>query len=536
VGLDTSVNQYVMEHPEYVFGRPLEEAVVDRDNPYIIAGHVRCAAHELPVRQEEQQGFGPHTEEALRVLQDLRKVRYTAERWYHASKETPQFEMSLRSSIEAELVIQDRDSQKVLGHSNVYNAPAILHPGAIYLHYGDTYIVDALDLERQVAQVHQVEVDYYTQVHGGNNVNHIDRLLRRKPFGAGEACFGEVTVYFHTKSFARYRFYRMERYAEEPINPPLPVMHMETMGLWLTPSEDLLREVARAGLDAYAGLRALGYGTRLLLPLFVTCETLDFSHTVGCNNSPWQTTFIHERYPLGLGFTERAYERLGEIMPALLTRIRECKCRDGCPCCVGKPLRQTATRNVELGEGSIPSKRAARMILELLLADESRLHLPDEDSLGQDEAEARLRLERSMRRRLERQRYPKVLHDIAPVPPEGFPAPEPPETLNDTDMAHRAMLRKRFAKERTEQARQGAQREAAIAREAQDEAEFKAARRLGRLDRPPPTPPVGAHGNAPEAVEPSADQPPRVIGDAVASAALRRKRKGKSQGEEPSSD
>ncbi len=532
VGLDTSVNQYVMEHPEYVFGRPIEEAVVDRDNPYVVAGHVRCATHELPVRQEENYSFGPHTEEALRVLQDLRKVRYTAGRWYHASKETPQFEMSLRGGAEAELIIQDRDSQKTLGHLNIYDAPSLLHPGAIYLHYGDTYLVDLLDLERRVAVVHQVEVDYYTQPQGGTDVHHIDRLLRRKPFGAGEACFGEVTAYFNTHMFERIHFYRLESFSLEAVNPPVPTLQLETMALWLVPPDGLLRQVVQAGLDPYAGLRAIGYGTRLLLPLFVTCETLDFSHTVGCVNSPWQATFIYERHPLGLGFTERAYERLGEIMPAVLTRIRECDCRDGCPCCVGKPLRQAATWNVERGEGSIPSKQAARMILELLLADESRLHLPDEDSLGQDEAEARLRLERSLRRRLERQRYPQVFHDIAPVPPEGFPQPEPAETLSDSDVARRAMLRKRFETEQAQRAWEEGQREEAIAREARDGAELEVARRLGRLEKAPQAPRVSHRASSVEEQSdsptpeppPSPEQSPRVIGDAVASAALRRKR------------
>jgi DEAD/DEAH box helicase domain-containing protein len=535
VGLDTSVNQYVMQHPEYVFGRPVEEGVVDRDNPYIIAGHVRCAAHELPVDAAEAVTFGPHTGEALHVLQDLRKVRETLGRWYHASRETPQFEMSLRGGAEAELVVQDRDSGKVIGHMNVYDAPTLVHPGAIYMHYGDTYLVDELDLVRRVAIVHAVDVDYYTQPHGGTDIHHIDRLLRRKPFGPGEACFGEVTAYFDTKLFERINFYRLEGFTLEPVSPPVPTLQLETMGLWLLPPEDLLREVVKAGLDPYAGLRAIGYGTRLILPLFVTCETLDFSHTVGCTNSPWQATFIYERYPLGLGFTERAYERLGEVLPAVLARIKECKCRYGCPCCVGKPLRPDATWNVERHEGSIPSKQAARLILEKLLADPARINLPDEDSLGQDAAEARLRLERSLRRRLERQGYPAVFHDIEPRPPEGFPAPESDEVLSDTDMARRAMRRKRFEQQRAEEAWQQAQSEQAIAREARDEAELEVSKRLGRLARGMPPAPVTAQAEPKEGA-PESDPPetagapaPRLIGDAVAAAALRRKRRAREQ-------
>lgn len=77
------------------------------------------------------------------------------------------------------------------------------------------------------------------------------------------------------------------------------------------------------------------------------CHTLDFSHSVGSANSPWHTVFVYERYPYGLGFTGKAYEQLGEILPRVHAHIRQCPCDDGCPCRVGKPLRQYTTWNVE---------------------------------------------------------------------------------------------------------------------------------------------------------------------------------------------
>jgi len=536
VGLDTTINQYVMDHPSYIFDRPIEEVVADTDNPYIIAGHVRCATHELPLPDADASAFGPAAGEALEVLQDLRKVSHRAGRWWHASVEMPQFEVSLRGYSEAELVVQDRDTHAVIGHMNLYDAPTYVHPGAIYMHYGDTYLVDELDLVKRVATVHPVEVDYYTQPQGGTDVHHIDRVLRRKPFGPGTACFGEVTAYFETRLFERIHFYKLDAFTREPVNPPVPTLQLETMGMWITPDDDLLREVIRKGLDPYSGLRGIGYGTRMLLPLFVTCETLDFSHTVGCANSPWQSIFIYERYPLGLGFTERGFERLHEIMPALLERVKTCKCRDGCPCCVGKPLRQDATWNVERHEGSVPSKKSARMVLELLLADPARLNLPEEEALGQDEAEARLRLERSLRRRLERHAFPSIFHDIEPRPPEGFPDPEaPPRSLSDTDMARRAMRRRAHESGRRDEARREQEREWAVAADKllAKPASGGAGYHPARGAEPPAPPPVERSDEQPTAGRmvpgPSdgatGDAPARVLGDAIAAAAMRRRRR-----------
>jgi hypothetical protein len=185
----------------------------------------------------------------------------------------------------------------------------------------------------------------------------------------------------------------------------------------------------------------------MLLPMFMTCDTLDFSHSIGSVNSPWNAIFIYERYPHGLGFTEKAYEMLHQAMPAVLDNIRNCPCEEGCPCCVGKPLRQYATWNVERGEASIPSKAAARMILELLLGDATSLDGPDAVSVTESRAEDRLRLERALRRRLERMREPEVFHPIEPQIETGYPAPEKDDALPGADVARRAERRRSFRKE-----------------------------------------------------------------------------------------
>jgi len=223
-------------------------------------------------------------------------------------------------------------------------------------------------------------------------------------------------------------------------------MVLETMAFWIVPPEDLMEQVRKAGLDAHSGLRGIGYATRMLLPLFMTCDTLDFSHTIGSVNSPWNAIFVYERYPHGLGFTEKAYERMDQILPMVLENLKKCSCKDGCPCCVGKPLRQFTTWNVERGEASIPSKAAARMILEGLLGDGTNLKNPDTEALTDSDAGADLRLEKALRRRLERMREPQVFHPIRPQPEVGteYPNIEQPEELDKPDVTRRAERRKSF--------------------------------------------------------------------------------------------
>lgn len=445
IGLDTSVNQYVMSQPGYIFDRPVEQAVIDPDNPFVITGHLRCATHERCLEEAEAPTFGPYADLALKVLEENFKVKHIGNQWYHAASETPQHELSLRDYADKNVVIQEADTGAVLGEVNKFDAPPILHPEAIYMHLGETYRVLELDLEKNIATVKKVEVDYYTQPLGGTDVHHVDHRLREKPFGSGTAYWGEVTAYFGSYGYEKIHFYSLDALSEHRLD--LPTYALETMAFWLVPAEVQMEKVRKAGLDVHSGLRGIGYATRMLLQVFMTCDTLDFSHSIGSANSEWNAIFVYERYPHGLGFTEKAYEVLHELMPAVLKNIKSCPCEEGCPCCVGKPLRQYTTWNVERGEASIPSKAAARMILEELLGDGSNLNQADTHCVTDADASVRLRMERALRRRLERAREPQVFHPIEPKVVTGYPDTEQEESLAEADVARRAERRRDFGRE-----------------------------------------------------------------------------------------
>ncbi|MFP4054726.1 MAG: DEAD/DEAH box helicase, partial [Phycisphaerae bacterium] len=445
VGLDTAVNQYIMSAPDYLFERAIEQGVIDPGNPFVLTGHLRCAAHELPLTDGEVEAFGPRAPLVLEVLEGNRKVRRLEGQWYHAAGETPQHEVGLRDTAGANTLIVEEQTARVLGEVNRFDAPPILHPGAIYIHQGDTHRVLELDMERNIATVRREEVDYYTNPLGGTDIHHIDHQLREKPFGNGRAAWGEVTAYFNTNMYERIHFYSLDVVSLHPVD--LPTQSLDTMAFWLVGPEELMEQVRRDGLDAHGGLRGIGYATRQMLPLFMTCDTLDFSHTVGSINSPWNAVFIYERFPLGLGFTETAYHDLHRIMPAVLEMIERCPCEEGCPCCVGKPLRQYATWNVELYEASIPSKAAAVRILRGLLGDGSNLQAPDTGALTDETDAEQHRLRRALQRRLERGREPKLMHAIAPQAKTEYPVPEDPAALEVPDVARRKGRRRDFHKD-----------------------------------------------------------------------------------------
>ncbi len=60
VASSAPLDQYMVEHPEYFFGRSPEHAYINPDNLEILLGHLKCAAFELPLREGEKFGAARH--------------------------------------------------------------------------------------------------------------------------------------------------------------------------------------------------------------------------------------------------------------------------------------------------------------------------------------------------------------------------------------------------------------------------------------------------------------------------------------------
>ncbi|MBI5834843.1 MAG: DEAD/DEAH box helicase [Armatimonadetes bacterium] len=445
VGVDTLINQWILRHPDYLFGRPVEEVTLEPDNPFIALDHVACAAHELPIAADEEDLCGPSTALALDILAENGKLSRGPAGWFYSGLEIPQHEVSLRGYCDDNVVIQDADTGAVLGEVNRLDAPPILHQGAYYFHQGDCYLSLSLDLDKEYrALVRRIEPECYTQPMGGTDVKHIDAVCLRRPLGRGHACWGEVTSNFVLFAYEKVPFHELDAISVHPVE--VPEYLLDTVSFWLVPDDEIIAQARQAGIEVRNGLRGIGYATRLMLPLFCVCETLELSHSVGCVNSPPQAVFIYERVPLGMGATRRAFDRLETIMPAVLAHLHACDCEDGCPLCVGKPLRQYTTWNIERGEASVPSKSAAIWLLEAMLAEVGGE--PTQNWVAELPDEAEQRLARNLRRHLERRREPRrIQHEPTPRAEVAPPPVEPAAKLDMPDAARRREHRDELAKE-----------------------------------------------------------------------------------------
>ena len=459
VGVDTPFNQFVMGHPEYVFERPLERIVVDRDNPFVVLGHVRCASAELPIGESEVSCFGYASSLALEVLEESKKVYHTQGAWYHSASEIPAFEVRLRGYGDESTVVMDVETGKVIDRLDKFRALRLFYDGAIYLKYGNTYALVTNDTDRNVVQVKAVDVSYYTDPVTGTAVNHVDAILDQRPLGTGLACLGEVYAVLETPIYERVRFYSLDRISQHQTHQPS--IAYEAMSFWLVPPDALIRELSRRGMDSESGLRGILYCVSKILPLFLTSDANDFDWSVGSRNSSPNAIFWYEFYLHGIGNAEQCYERFELILEVALDHLLTCDCEDGCPNCTSRSITPYHVRNIELGEAGRPeSRRTAIVILNGVLTgqsvDESLAlfetprekrgqsflpHVVNEPKLREPHRMLLSDRTRSlMQRKLERERIPKsaIDHAVEPDVPVGFPAIEREETLAESDAERRS--------------------------------------------------------------------------------------------------
>ncbi|HEY6865803.1 MAG TPA: Zn-binding domain-containing protein, partial [Candidatus Eisenbacteria bacterium] len=362
VAYNETVDQYLMHHPGYFFGRSPEAAVIDPHNPYILARQLACAAYELPLAADET-AFGPQAGEILGALDEAGEVRTIDGRSYWAKTDFPAARVNLRTISDDTYTICDQSrGNAVIGMVDAISGLELVYPEAIYLHEGETWFVRSLDLEQKVATVEPCEVDYYTQPVLDTNIR-VRGELQRRDWGGETAVLGEVTYSWQTVAMKKIKFHSLDSIGYHPLD--LPRLTLETAGFWIAPGEAAWSAVARAGLNPVEGLMGVRNLFVTLLSMLAMCDPADLGAKIDSSNLGRPTLFLFDRYPGGLGFAEQGWSRLDELASAALAHLEACDCEAGCPSCVGLPaLWPAQQQDPDLQHGrEIPGKDAARVLL-----------------------------------------------------------------------------------------------------------------------------------------------------------------------------
>lgn len=330
VASSNPIDQFIIEHPEYFFKQNPETARINPDNLVILVDHIKCAAYELPFQQGER--FGEvDIEDILEFLVEERVLHFNRNRWYWMNDSFPAHNISLRSASQENVVIIDMSEKAnvhVIGEMDQFSALTLLHDEAIYLHQGVQYQVEELDWEEKKAYVREVEVDYYTDANLAVKLSVLE-ADKINEVGQIEIGYGDVAVQAMATIFKKIKFNTHENIGSGPIH--LPEMELHTNAAWISLQMEEKEEDLEAGLVGISNL------FRTIVPLFVMCDPQDI-HVVPQikavhNEKP--TVFLYDRYPGGIGLSEKVYENISEIIHRADELVVNCPCENGCPSCIG---------------------------------------------------------------------------------------------------------------------------------------------------------------------------------------------------------
>jgi len=371
VATSAPLDQFMVTHPDYLFGASPEHARVNPDNPFILVNHLKCAAFELPFGGNEKFGELDVRRE-LAALEDEGLLHQAGERWHWASETYPADHISLRTVTTDNFLVIDttaRDEtqtkrRQIIAEVDWGSAFATVYPKAIYLVESVPFEVQELHFredEEKVAYVKRVTVDYFTDAISAKGVWILRRLAERG-LPAYVAEQGEVLVAEKVVGFKKIKMGTLENVGSGEVE--LPQQEMQTTSAWLTVPADVLARISPSREELIDGLRAVSYLLHHLAPIFLLCDIRDLGSWLG-DTTPAQpgavvtgesarrrlleaerfnpTIYLYDSHAGGIGLAERVFDVLPLLLERGLQTLKACPCRFGCPSCVG-PVNEVGRR------------------------------------------------------------------------------------------------------------------------------------------------------------------------------------------------
>ncbi|HZO98136.1 MAG TPA: DEAD/DEAH box helicase [Gaiellaceae bacterium] len=332
VATEDALDQYFVREPEKLLGRRVEAAILDHENPRVLAGHVRAAAFEAPLEPGDAAVLGPRALELAAADPELRR---TPRGIVWAGREYPSARVPLRSTDADAFTVVDATTGGVLGVAERSRAYSTVHPGAVYLHLGESYLVRELDERARRAVVEPIAADWYTQAKRETQTTIVAPAREERRLGLPLA-FGEIEVTEQVVAYERRTVRSQERIELVPLE--LPATSFATEAIWFTPEPDQLE-----GLDRMPELLGTLHGAEhaliAMLPLWAMCDRWDIGglSTNLHHQTGRPTVFVYDGHAGGVGIAARGFEEFEGWVADTAAMIAGCPCHDGCPSCVQSP-------------------------------------------------------------------------------------------------------------------------------------------------------------------------------------------------------
>jgi DEAD/DEAH box helicase domain-containing protein len=332
---EDALDQFFCRHPDEFLERPVESAILDHESEEIYLAHLAAAAYELPLTGEDGDTLGPRWEHAARRLVKLGRLRERGGSFLPRGPGYPAAGIALRSASPDSVAIVEQSGGEVIGTVETARAHSAVHPGAVYLHMGDPYEVEDLDLHNRRAVVSRFTGDWYTQPKSETDT-FIEEVLDTRQVGDLPLSFGAISV---TEQVVAYQKKRVSDHEVlDLLTVDLPEQQFVTQALWYELPDPMLRD--DFPLDVLQGsLHAAEHGQIAVLPLIAMCDRWDIGglSTAFHHQTGRPTVFIYDGHPGGIGISRAGFHAFERLVGDALRLISECPCQSGCPSCVQSP-------------------------------------------------------------------------------------------------------------------------------------------------------------------------------------------------------
>jgi DEAD/DEAH box helicase domain-containing protein len=360
IARDDPLDTYLVNHPGALLDKPIERVVIDPVNPYVLGPQLLCAATELPLTDAEVRMW--NAEAVAETLVDDGLLRRRPAGYFPAPGVDPHPAVDIRGSSGGQIAILETGTGRMLGSTGAGQAPASVHPGAVYLHQGESYLVDSLDFEDGIAFVRPEDPGYTTSARDVTDIVVTGPGTRR--------AFGPVTIGLVPVSVSHtvvgYLRRRLNGEVIDFVDLDMPTQTLDTMAVMCTMAPEALQHNGIDPLRVPGSLHAAEHAAIGLLPLVASCDRGDIggvSMAVGPEDGT-PTIFVYDGYPGGAGFADRGFRQISTWWGATAAAIDACECPNGCPSCVQSP---------KCGNGNEPlDKQGAVRVLRLVLGELAR--------------------------------------------------------------------------------------------------------------------------------------------------------------------
>ena len=352
-------DQYIAVDPDWLFSQGSENAIVDPDNLLIELAHIRAAAAEMPLSLDDIALF-PDLGEVIPVLMNAEEVKSLAGRFAWAGPAFPAGDYSLRNMDRTrfKLIVKDdvefvdgRRQAKGAGRevtemdeSQAYHE---LHPGAVYMHEGVLYEVLKLDLVSRTAEAAPFDGNYYT-VPAGTEETRILQAFHEEELGRTKIRFGDINVNEVISMYKKLQFHNHQNLGYVELSRPLQKDY-DTESVWIEIPENVV-EVYRSLLvpnrngelvlnDHFEGIC---YALKNAAMMTTMTERDDIDAVIANNavipdrhRKQAVALYIYDKYEGGLGYSEKIYEVMHQVIDNAVRMVTGCSCESGCPACVG---------------------------------------------------------------------------------------------------------------------------------------------------------------------------------------------------------